>query len=64
LMQTYLEEKSQIVKTFAMQALTDIAMQDPIYKDRVRTIVKDLMQNGAASQRARGKKLIKVLEEA
>ena len=31
LMQTYLKEKSRIVKAFAIQALTDIAMQDSSY---------------------------------
>lgn len=62
LMFNYLDDKSQIVKTFAMQALTDIAMQDIAYIDRVRTIVHNLMENGAPSQKSRGKKLLKTLE--
>ena len=32
----YLQDTSQIVKTFALQALTDIAIQDATYVDRVR----------------------------
>ena len=62
LMQSYLEDKSQIVKTFAMQALTDIAMQDLNYVERVRPIVLNLIKNGAPSQQSRGKKLLKTLE--
>jgi hypothetical protein len=64
LMKKYLDDKSQIVKTFAMQALTDIAMQDTTYVDSVRTIVKNLMDNGAPSQKSRGKKLLKTLDSA
>jgi len=62
LMRGYLEDKSQIVKTFAMQALTDIAMQDRSYVKRVRPIVLNLMRNGAPSQQSRGKKLLEILE--
>lgn len=62
LMQEYLEDKSQIVKTFAMQALTDIAIQDITYVERVRSIVINLIKNGAPSQQSRGKKLLKILE--
>lgn len=61
LMLSYLDDKSQIVKTFAMQALTDIAIQDTSYTDRVREIVHNLMDNGAPSQKSRGKKLLKTL---
>lgn len=64
LMLNYLEDKSQIVKTFAMQALTDIAMQDKSYVKRVRPIVLNLMRNGAPSQQSRGKKLLKDLDNA
>jgi len=62
LMLTYLDDDSRIVKTFAMQALTDIAMQDIAYIDKVRTIVKKSMKNGAPSQISRGKKLLLTLE--
>jgi hypothetical protein len=60
----YLQDTSQIVKTFALQALTDIAIQDATYVDRVRPIVLKLMKNGAPSQQSRGKKLLKTLESA
>jgi hypothetical protein len=63
-MLVYLDDSSQIVKTFAMQALTDIALQDTNYIDRVRSIVLNLMKNGAPSQQSRGRKLLKVLESA
>lgn len=64
IMLVYLDDSSQIVKTFAMQALTDIALQDTNYIDRVRSIVLNLMKNGAPSQQSRGRKLLKVLESA
>lgn len=64
LMLRYLDDKSQIVITFAMQALADIAMQDTSYIDNVRRIVQNLMENGAPSQKSRGKILLKTLERA
>jgi hypothetical protein len=64
LMLGYLDDTSQIVKTFAMQALTDIAMQDASYIKRAQEIVKNLVENGAPSQRSRGKKLLASLESA
>jgi hypothetical protein len=62
LMLTYLEDDSRIVKTFAMQALTDIAVQDNSYAEKVRGIVKNLMKNGAPSMMSRGKKLLVTLD--
>jgi len=62
LMQVYLEDESSIVKTFAMQALTDIAIQDSGYINKVQTLVKQLMKEGTPAMKSRGKKLLVVLD--
>ncbi len=62
LMQSFLEDESSIVKTFAMQALTDIAMQDSSYVNRVRNQVKRLMEEGSPAMKSRGNKLLVVLD--
>jgi len=63
LMLIFLEDESRIVKTFAMQTLTDIAVQDNSYVNNVRNIVKKLMQNGAPAMKSRGKKLLVTLND-
>jgi len=62
LMIVYLKDESSIVKTFAMQALTDIAMQDSDYVDNVRNVVKRLVKNGTPAMKSRGKKLMVMLD--
>jgi hypothetical protein len=57
-MQSYLDDESSIVKTFVMQALTDIAMQDRSYTNKVRNQVKRLMKEGSPAMKSRGKKLL------
>ena len=61
-MQSYLNDESSIVRTFAMQALTDIAMQDRSYTNKVRDQVKRLIQEGSPAMKSRGKKLLVVLD--
>jgi len=62
LMQSYLKDESSIVKAFAMQALTDIAMQDSSYVDKVRKQLKRLMKEGTPAMKSRGKKLLVALD--
>jgi len=62
LMLTFLEDESRIVKTFAMQALTDIAVQDGSYVDQVEDIVKRLMKKGTPAMKSRGRKLLVILD--
>ena len=62
LMLAYIEDESRIVKTFAMQAITDIAVQDNSYAAKVRDLIKHLMKNGAPSMKSRGKKLLVTLD--
>lgn len=63
LMLEYLEEKSSIVRTFAIQALADIALQDEAYKRQVHSLISRLMVNGSPAMKSRGKKLLKLLSE-
>ena len=62
LMLQYLDDKSSIVRTFAMQSLTDIAMQESKYVNKVRKLIKNLMRNGTPAMKSRGKKLLVILE--
>jgi hypothetical protein len=57
----YLEEKSSIVKTFAMQSLADFATQDRGLSARVVPILTHLTDTGTPAMRSRGRKLLKVL---
>lgn len=63
LMHEYLNDKSSIVRTFAMQALTDIALQENKYINEVRRLIEDLMRNGSPAMKSRGKKLLTVLNK-
>lgn len=61
LFQSYLEDRSGIVRTFAMQGLFDLAGHDPELVPMVRGIVENLTLTGTPAMRARGRKLIKQL---
>jgi hypothetical protein len=54
----YLDDKSSIVKTFAMQALADFALNDSNLRKRVIPVLEFLTANGTAAMRARGRKLL------
>jgi hypothetical protein len=54
----YLHDKSSIVKTFSMQALADIAIQEPELRPGIVRKLERLTLTGTPAMRARGKKLI------
>nr|HEV7954451.1 hypothetical protein [Candidatus Acidoferrales bacterium] len=58
----YLEDKSSIVKTFAMQGLSDFAQIDPRLRTRILPILAFLTANGTAAMRARGRMLLAKLK--
>lgn len=64
ILQSYLSDQSKIVKTFAMQALADLAMQEPALKPEVIPVLKELTATGSPAMRSRGRKLLKMLEES
>jgi HEAT repeat protein len=57
----YLRDKSSIVKTFAMQALADLATFDPKLKSQIRPLLEELTQVGTPAMRARGRKILRNL---
>ncbi|MDH3537725.1 MAG: hypothetical protein OER87_18430 [Gammaproteobacteria bacterium] len=62
IMQSYLHDESSIVRTFAMQALTDIAIQDHSYAGKVRNQLDRLIEGGSPAMKSRGKKLLAFLD--
>lgn len=55
----YLEDKSSIVKTFAMQAMADIAVQDKAYRTKVLRIIRAAQKSGTPAMQSRSRKLLK-----
>jgi hypothetical protein len=59
----YLNDKSKIVKTFSLQALSDFAQQDDSLRPRVVEVLEDMIQTGSAAVKSRGKKLLSELKK-
>jgi hypothetical protein len=58
----YLEDGSQIVKTFSMQALFDMSAADAKLRARVMAILNDAVRNGSPALRSRSKKLLTAID--
>src|SRR5512138_758436 len=58
LLLSYLNDDSSIVRTFAMQALADIAASSPALLPAARQHIADLTVVGTAAMKARGRKLL------
>jgi HEAT repeat protein len=54
----YLEHKSSIVRTCAMQGLAELAMENAQLRKHVIPLLQSLTENGTAAMRARGRKLL------
>src|SRR5580692_2418913 len=48
----YLEDRSSIVKTFALQALTDLAQNDAAMRPKVKQLLEEAVQSGTPAMRA------------
>ncbi len=59
--QEYLEDRSSIVKTCAMQGLADLTEKAPELEEEVRLLIESLTLSGTPAMRARGRKLLKRL---
>lgn len=59
----YLEDPSSIIRTSAMQALTDIAVADRRLRGSIVKTIARLTETGTPAIRARGKKLMARLKE-
>jgi hypothetical protein len=58
----YLDDRSKIVVTFALQALTDFAVEDKKMQPRIIRVLKKNFQTGSPAIKSRCRKLLKVLE--
>jgi HEAT repeat protein len=61
-LQRYLEDRSSIVKTFALQGLADLAGQDPRLRETVRRTLEQGLRTGTAAMKARTRKLLKEMQ--
>jgi HEAT repeat protein len=55
----YLEDRSSIVKTFALQGLADLAREDANLQGVVRETLENSLRTGTAAMKARARKLLK-----
>ncbi len=62
LLNGYLEDRSSIVKTFALQGLSDLAQDDPSMRPRVVEILREASRIGTPAMKARSRKLLFRLE--
>jgi hypothetical protein len=60
----YLEDRSSIVKTFALQGLADLAHGEPAIRSSVLDILREATRNGTPAMKARGRKLLLRLERS
>lgn len=58
-LQHYLEDRSSLVRTFALQALADISGSDSELRPQIRQIVEQSMARGTAAMKARARRLLK-----
>jgi hypothetical protein len=62
-LERYCEDESRIVKTFSMQALADIALENPNLVPTVVALIKELTRTGSAAVANRGRKLLAKLDK-
>lgn len=63
ILQIYLDDKSSIVRTAALQGLADLARQDPASLPAVLDLLRQTGRSGTAAMRARSRILLKKLEK-
>ena len=54
----YLEDRSSIVKAFALQGLADLAQAEPSFRPRVVEILREATRKGTPAMKARSRKLL------
>lgn len=59
---SFLEDKSKIVQTFSLQAMTDLAMSDDTLRHRIIEILQIKIEDGSPAVSGRAKKLLKKLK--
>jgi len=63
LLQEYLEDRSSIVRAFALQGLADIAENDENIRPMVMEILRESVRSGTAAMKARSRKLLARMEK-
>jgi hypothetical protein len=58
-LQLYLDDRSSIVKTFALQALTDLSQNDDALRAKVKQLLEAAVHSGTPAMRARARNLLK-----
>ncbi len=58
---SYLDDKSKIVVTFALQALADLAVEEKSLKPRVIGLLEEFIQTGSPAIKSRARKLLQRL---
>jgi hypothetical protein len=61
ILMVYLQDKSKIVKTFAMQALADLAADDPQLRPQIVNLLEEHTRTGSPAMKSRGRKLLERL---
>lgn len=62
LLSGYLQDRSSIVKTFALQGLADLAQEDPGLRSHVVELLREATRSGTAAMKARSRNLLKGME--
>lgn len=62
-LQRYMEDRSSIVKTFALQGLADLSRSDAGLRGHVRGLLEESARAGTAAMKARARKLLKELKD-
>ncbi len=62
LLNTYLEDRSSIVRTFALQGLADLAENDASMRPAVMELLREATRSGTPAMKARSRKLLLRLE--
>jgi hypothetical protein len=58
----YLEDRSSIVKTFAMQGLVDLARHDPALRETAKQTLEEALRTGTPAMKARARNVLKGLQ--
>jgi HEAT repeat protein len=57
----YLDDRSSIVRTCALQALFDLAQNDPALRSKVKQLLEEALLSGSPAMKARSRQLLKQL---
>ncbi|MEW6401019.1 MAG: hypothetical protein AB1649_04425 [Chloroflexota bacterium] len=63
ILKTWLDDKSRIVQTMSLQALSDLSKRDSGLRSEVKRLIEEKVKSGSPSVKSRGKKLLKEMSE-